>query len=317
MILLAKNDLISVIIPVYNRENTILRAIKSVLNQTYQNFEIIIIDDYSSDRTVKNIKILMEKDKRINLLLNEKNQGPNYSRNRGIKHTKGEYIALLDSDDEWLKRKLKNQLELFQKKNDEKLGVVYCGAIFIEKNNKFFYQMPQKEGKILTELLSQNFIIAGGSNCLIKKKVFDECGLFDESKKMLNKQDYEMWLRVAQKYKFNFVNDYLVKIYCSKGITYNGSIRDPIKGVISSLYIIKKHKELYYQNLKGLSNHLKSVGIQYLWAKYPVKARKYFKLSIIHYPKNYTSYIYLCISFLGPLLGRIISLKISRFYKKL
>lgn len=317
MIILVNNYLVSVIIPTYNRESTILRAIKSVLTQHYQNFEIIIVDDCSSDRTVEIIKNLSKKDKRIKLLLNEKNRGPNYSRNRGIKHSKGQYIALLDSDDEWLRSKLKKQLEHFHNKTDEKLGVIYCGAIFIDKKNKTSYQMPQKEGKMLNELLRQNYILAGGSNCLIKKKVFDECGLFDESSKMLNKQDYELWLRVAQKFKFAYVNDYLVKIYFSKGVTYEGQIRDPIKGVISSLYIIKKHKELYKKYPQGLSDHLKYVGLQYLWAHLPVKARKYFKLSIKYYSKNFTSYIFLCISFLKPLLGRFISLEINRLYLKL
>lgn len=259
----------------------------------------------------------MDEDKRIKLLLNDKNRGPNYSRNRGIKHSNGEFIALLDSDDEWLKSKLKKQLELFSHNSDGKLGVVYCGAIFIDRKNKRSYQMPHKKGKILNKLLSQNYILAGGSNCLIKKKVFDQCGLFDESSKMLNKQDYELWLRVAQKYKFDFVNDYLVKIYFSKGITYDGYIRDPIKGVVSSLYIIKKHKELYKKHPRGLSDHFKYVGLQYLWAQLPVKARKYFKLSIKYYPKNFTSYIFLCISFLSPLLGHIVSLEINRLYIKI
>lgn len=259
----------------------------------------------------------MDEDKRIKLLLNDKNRGPNYSRNRGIKHSNGEFIALLDSDDEWLKSKLKKQLELFSHNSDGKLGVVYCGAILIDRKNKRSYQMPQKKGKILNELLSQNYILAGGSNCLIKKKVFDECGLFDESSKMLNKQDYEMWLRVAQKYNFNFVNDYLVNIYFSKGITYDGTISDPIKGVVSSLYIIKKHKELYDNHPRGLSNHLKTIGQQYIWAQHAAKARKYFKLSIMYYPKNYTSYIFMYLTFLGPILGRIISLEIRRIHIKL
>jgi glycosyltransferase involved in cell wall biosynthesis len=316
MDILNNNDLVSVIIPVYNRENTISRAIQSVLNQTYQNFEIIIVDDFSSDETVNTVRKLMENDNRIQLLLNNKNRGANYSRNRGIKYSKGKFIALLDSDDQWLKPKLLKQLNLFYKHIDDKLGVVYCGAIYIDQNSKGYYQLPYKEGNILIDLLSRNYIIAGGSNCLIKKKVFNECGLFDESKKMYNKQDYEMWLRIAKKYEFNYVRDYLVKIYFSEGISFEKSFGFPIKGVISSLYIIKKHKDVYFKNPKGLSDHLKYIGLQYIWAKFPIKAIKFFKLSIICYPKNVTSFLFLYLSFLGKYLSRKLSLAIHKLYTR-
>ena len=97
-------DKISVIIPTYNREHTILNSVKSVLNQTYQNFEIIVVDDGSSDNTIDLLKKL-NSDK-IKVIVNETNKGAPYSRNRGIDLATGEYIAFQDSDDIWFEKKL-------------------------------------------------------------------------------------------------------------------------------------------------------------------------------------------------------------------
>jgi len=99
------NPLVSVIIPAYNAENYIEKAIQSVLEQTYPNFEVIVIDDNSTDRTVDVVREF--RDERIKLLVNEQNMGPSYSRNRGIIEAKGEWIALLDSDDWWDKDRCK------------------------------------------------------------------------------------------------------------------------------------------------------------------------------------------------------------------
>ena len=96
-----KNPTVSVIIPTYNRAHLVGRAIKSVLNQTYRDFEIIVVDDGSTDNTKDIIKEFQKKDKRIKYIPYEKNKGGSAARNTGIKAAKGEYIAFLDSDDEW------------------------------------------------------------------------------------------------------------------------------------------------------------------------------------------------------------------------
>ncbi|MEH7321092.1 glycosyltransferase family 2 protein, partial [Priestia megaterium] len=109
------NPTVSVIIPTYNVEAYIKETIQSVLNQTYQNFEIIIVDDCSTDGTVNVIKQFQ--DTRINLFLNEKNSGPSYSRNKAINLAKGEWIAILDSDDWWDRARLEKMIQMGQDHN--------------------------------------------------------------------------------------------------------------------------------------------------------------------------------------------------------
>lgn len=104
------NPLVSVIIPTYNVEKYIEKAIQSVLDQTYPNIEIIVVDDGSTDHTVDVVRSFH--DERIKLFINERNMGPSYSRNRGIKEAKGEWIAFLDGDDWWDKERLEKLLNV-------------------------------------------------------------------------------------------------------------------------------------------------------------------------------------------------------------
>ncbi len=107
------NPTVSVIIPTYNRANLVSRAIKSVLNQTYQDFEIIVVDDCSEDNTEEIVKSF--NDSRIRYIKHKKNKGGSAARNTGIKRARGKYIAFLDDDDEWLPSKLEKQIMLFEK----------------------------------------------------------------------------------------------------------------------------------------------------------------------------------------------------------
>lgn len=106
------NELISVILPTYNRKNTIKRAIDSVLNQTYKNIELIIVDDASSDGTLEFVSRQYGEDERITYIINEENLGPSGARNVGVANAKGSWIAFQDSDDEWHMDKLEKQVSL-------------------------------------------------------------------------------------------------------------------------------------------------------------------------------------------------------------
>jgi len=110
-----KDNLVSVITPVYNSEKFIEKTIESVLNQTYEDFEYILINDKSSDNSEQIIRNYMEKDSRIKLINLEKNSGPAIARNRGIELSQGKYIAFIDSDDIWKKDKLKKQIDFMKK----------------------------------------------------------------------------------------------------------------------------------------------------------------------------------------------------------
>lgn len=108
--------LVSIITPVYNAQDYLEETILSVLNQTYSNWELLLIDDCSTDNSYEIIEKYLKKDKRIKYLKNEKNSGPAITRNRGIEESKGEYIAFLDSDDLWYENKLKNQINFMKEK---------------------------------------------------------------------------------------------------------------------------------------------------------------------------------------------------------
>lgn len=199
-------NFVSVIIPVYNREIELKRAIKSVLNQSFQDFEIIVIDDGSSI----DIKRIIEEfnSDRLVYLRNEKNKGISFSRNRGISLAKGDLIAFLDSDDEWLKDKLKKQIEYL---NNTQYRIVHTEEIWIRNGKRV---NPKKRhtksgGNIFIQSLE--LCLISPSSVLIKKEIFEEYGLFDED--LLVCEDYDLWLRITAKEEVGFIKKPLIIKY--------------------------------------------------------------------------------------------------------
>lgn len=128
-----RQPLVSVVMPVYNAERFLRQAIESVLNQTYQNIELIMVDDCSKDRSVQIMSEYEAQDARVHVIRNEINKGVALVRNQGIRIAKGEYIALLDSDDVWECTKLEKQITLLLK---EKASIAYCSVDFIDEQDK-------------------------------------------------------------------------------------------------------------------------------------------------------------------------------------
>ena len=188
--------IISVIIPVYNGAKTIKETIESVLVQTWQDFEIIVIDDGSTDSTLEVIKSIP--DSRIKLFSYE-NTGPSASRNRGISHAAGEFIAFLDADDLWKPDKLEAQLKALQ--DIPEAVVAYSWTNHIDESGQFLRNGSQivVNGNAYERLLLVNFF-EHGSNPLIRKQALLEVGGFDES--LRQGEDWEMWLRLAARYDF-------------------------------------------------------------------------------------------------------------------
>ena len=165
---------VSIIIPTYNRVDLLPRAINSVLNQTFQDFELIVVDDGSTDNTKQVVEEFQKKDKRIKYIWQENSGAPAKPRNTGIKNSQGEYIALLDHDDEWLPEKLEKQLEIFEKNRQTNLGFVGCNALIVKEDKIQEYKTP-KYKNILLEILERNFIWSC-SSVMIKKSVLDKVG---------------------------------------------------------------------------------------------------------------------------------------------
>lgn len=204
--MIEKTVTVSVIIPTYNRAHMVSRAIQSVLNQTYQDFEIIVVDDCSTDNTEEVVKGF--NDSRICYIRHEQNRGGSAARNTGIRIARGEYIAFLDSDDEWLPKKLERQICLFSK--DPNCGAVYTNLLhcFYNDRSTKAIQRRQPEGHILKDLLMSN-VVASTSSVMVKQQCFDKAGLFDEG--LPSCQDWDMWIRIAKHYTFRNIPEPLVR----------------------------------------------------------------------------------------------------------
>ena len=188
--------LISVVIPVYNGEKTIKETIESILNQTFSDFELIIINDGAQDSTLEIVSTIQ--DPRVKVF-SYPNAGLSASRNRGIKLATGEYIALIDADDLWRPDKLEAQFLALQA--NPKAAVAYSWTDFIDESSQVLRQgcYISASGDIYANLLVVNFL-ENGSNPLIRKQAFTEVGTFDES--LGNAADWDMWLRLAAHYHF-------------------------------------------------------------------------------------------------------------------
>lgn len=188
--------LISVIIPVYNGEKTIRETIKSALQQTFSDFELIIINDGSQDATLAIVNSI--KDPRIKVF-SYPNTGSNPSRNRGVSHATGEYIAFLDADDLWTPNKLESQLIALQA--NPQAAVAYSWTNSIDELGQFLRQGSHISvtGDVYKQLLLSNFLDSG-SNPLIRAHALAAVGGFDES--LAHGEDLDMWLRLADHYQF-------------------------------------------------------------------------------------------------------------------
>lgn len=191
---------VSVIIPTYNREDFICETIQSVLDQTYKDFEIIVVDDGSKDNTKKKLGVFGSKIK----LIEQKNSERAVSRNNGVKNSNGEYIAFLDSDDLWLKDKLEKQIEILD--NDKNTILTYGQSLRIdEKSKKIKIAKRQLEGfsgEVFEKLLNRNFIVS--ATPMIRREYFEKTIGFET--KYIPYEDWEFWLRFSLLGKFYFIN---------------------------------------------------------------------------------------------------------------
>lgn len=207
----------SVIIPVYNRTNTLKSAIESVFSQTFTNYEIIIIDDGSDESVNKILKPYMG---RLNYIKLKNNRGVSYARNIGIKAANGRYIAFLDSDDIWLPDKLQKQFDMFKQ---SALSIIHTNEFWYKKD-RFINQGKKHKrygGKIFDKVL--DFCRISPSSVAIHKDVFRNCGLFDESMRVC--EDYDLWLRICAKYEVGYLSE---KLIIKRAIT-DDQLSDSIK----------------------------------------------------------------------------------------
>ncbi|MEM3407746.1 MAG: glycosyltransferase [Nitrososphaerota archaeon] len=285
------SPLVSVIIPTYNRAWLLSKAVESVLNQSYQNFEVIIIDDCSEDDTKNLVKKF--KDRRIRYIRHRKRKGAAAARNTGIKAAKGNYIAFQDSDDYWHPKKLEKQMRTFLNAPHD-LGVVYTSFWRIDGNKKVYYPRPHikpKEGYLHEVLLKTNFI--GLSTAVVKRKCFEKAGVFDED--LPRQQDWDLWLRISKYYCFKHIDEPLVTSYL-----HHDSISRNINAyTIAMKHILKKYFEEISKKPTLLGKYYFEIGASLCLSGKIEEGKLYFFKAIRTNPLNLKLWFSIFFSFLG------------------
>ena len=215
------NPLISIVIPTYNRASDLARALGSVFAQTYSSWEALVVDNHSDDNTDDIIKGF--NDPRIRLLKINNNGVVAASRNLGIKHAKGEYVAFLDSDDWWTNKKLEESVKYLKKGYE----LVYHDLFVVTKSGqKMFFRSTNTRdlvSPVFSDLIVKGNII-NNSSVVISRKVLNEINGFSEDRALISAEDYDGWLRVAK------ITERLSRIPKTLGYywTGGGNIGNPI-----------------------------------------------------------------------------------------
>ena len=242
---------ISVVVPAYNSQSTILETIYSVLQQSFSDFELIVIDDGSTDKTLRLLSTV--KDARLKVY-SYSNGGLPAARNRGIVRATGEFISFIDADDLWTPDKLELQLQALQK--NPQAGVAYSWTICMGNDGSSFHPgvCDSFQGDVYSKLLVGNFI-GSGSNVLIRREAIESVGYFDESLKSC--EDWDYWMRLAPKWDFVVVSKPQIIYRLSSG------------AMSSKLDVMEKYQTLVLEKAFASAppelQYLKNQGFAYIY----------------------------------------------------
>lgn len=301
--------LVSVIVPVYNRENYVSEALESILGQTYQNIEIMAVNDGSTDNSLAILKEYQNKYPNKVFVIDQENQGQTRARNNAISQSKGEYIAFLDSDDLWMPEKLEKQLPLF----DSNVGLVYCGIHNIDETGKIIDTElchPELRGNIYNKLLIRNRMTGG--TVVIRRDAINRVGMFDVE--FPAAENWDLWLRISKLYSVDYVNEALVKYRKHSG----NMSQDRMLMLNIIKKILAKHcnekpstQEEKAAYSKAHANYAYRMGIYFISERDYRSARRYFREALDLCPNYKDARLRLIRSYLGPGVNEIIS-KIGR-----
>jgi glycosyltransferase involved in cell wall biosynthesis len=286
---------VSVVIPTCNRPDLIKKAVQTVLVQTYQDFEIIIVDDGMKERAKKSIDEIH--DPRIVYLQNEKSLGGGGARNVGIRAAKGEYVAFLDDDDEWLPEKLEVQVRAFETCGPE-VSIVFCGVSAYDKNNNHLYtKLPNEQGVVRPHdrLLRKCYI---WTSSIMMRTVFRKKeGLFDETLK--KNQEWDLELRLAKVTDFYAINEALTRLNVLDDHEHMGG-KGNLGNIIDGYNLfLEKHNEEYRKQPSSLALRYFHVGTLYRDRGEMLQARRMWLSAWRLDPKNLTYFSHFLISLFG------------------
>jgi glycosyltransferase involved in cell wall biosynthesis len=265
-------DLVSIIIPTYNRGYLVSRALESALDQTYQNTEIIIVDDCSTDNTEAIVKNFP--DPRIQYIRHSQNKGASAARNTGIKIALGDFIAFLDSDDEYLPEKIEKSMAIF-KNAPENIGMVCSNYYWIVNQEK---RLALSEYSLEDARKKWEFPAAGCS--IVRKKVFSRIGFFDEELEASNDKDFA--IRLCQKFSFYYLEEPLVTVHITQGsLSHSDDIERRIR--VRKKFLEKRYQDSP-QSRSLFARYFYYSGRDFLLLGQIRKARGYFLKAFIYHP---------------------------------
>jgi len=287
-------SIVSIIIPTFKRNQYLKRAINSVLNQTFNEFEIIVIDDNNEGSRYRKLNEKLMEDYKDNekviYIKHQQNLNGAAARNTGVKFSKSKYIAFLDDDDEYLPEKIELQINLLEKL-DKTWGGVYCGYSIYKKNKLLQRNLNSGSGNLKKKLLLMETPIGGGSTLLMKRSILKELDGFDIT--FSRHQDWELLIRFFRKYRIAYINRILVKIHLDD----RKNLVNPEKIILTKEKYLKKFKnDIDEMNLdiqkEIYKRHYLEITRAFLKKKkvakalsYYLKSKSYSKLSTIDYLK--------------------------------
>lgn len=294
---------VTAIITTFNRAHFLRASIRSVLSQTYRDLELLVLDNSSSDDTTRVVESFS--DPRLHYI---RHAPLNISRSRslGLNKANGEFVAFLDDDDEWLPPKIQRQVGAFDA-GDSSLGLVYGGFVRIDsEGTEFETHLPILRGKILSDLLWQKDAFTGSaSNPMMKLSGVMEIGGFDE--KLMTSEDWEMYLRLSEKYQIDYVPDVVVRIRSHRGPRLGDRVGDAMKveEMVLYRYAVTMSPELRSYYLQKIGGKLCRIGS-------PREGRQRLRDALWENPSNWIAGV----QYLLSLTGMKNYQRIHRLYKR-
>lgn len=297
--------LVSVIVPVYNREHMIGKTLDSILCQSYPHIEIIAVNDGSTDGSLSVLMAYAQSHPENVVVINQSNTGQVRARNRGIVESRGEYIAFLDSDDTWEIEKLSLQMPLFR----GNVGLVYSGINEVAPDGRIIRVVlpePDMQGNIYQHLLIRNRMTGG--SVVVTRKALDAVGLFDESFRAA--ENWDLWIRISRRFEADFVNNPLVNYLKHQGNMSQDSRRmaDGAWSILQKhLPVLPNEKNLRNSYREAYANYYYGLGVQCFGERNYSEARKMFLCCWKYIPNYQDTFLRTIRTLLGKKINIILS----------
>jgi len=275
---------VSVVIPTYKRRKKLVRAVNSVINQTYEDINIYVVNDDPTE----DVSDVLPNSNSINYIHHDENRGAPVARNNGIRASQSQYIAFLDDDDAWKPTKISKQMGRFEELDDS-YGLVYTGRDIIQDGVLVDTDIPEEEGWIKDRLLLNNIIPS--ETPVVRRECFDTVEMFDPTFESC--QDIDLWIRLAEEYKIANVPE-------SLAISYQGDEKristNPERRYLGHKRLLEKHKKSFESNPNALAKKKRQIGVFSSKSGRSLEGVNYLLSSYRHNPYDWPILIYIIIS---------------------